>query len=131
MPYTALRKRAAASARVGRAARRQRRDPLCLLEAPSAPEELDGLDLGELVPGGAVSADRAEAARRLLTKIVNGLTARLETGAPMACSYLLGLPLSYSSRCFKPFFWYSFLSEVNRAWPEDSTELDEPSNYVT
>ncbi|KAF9470391.1 hypothetical protein BDN70DRAFT_821443, partial [Pholiota conissans] len=46
-----------------------------------------------------------EAARKLILKIVNALTSKLEIGSPMACMYLLGNPDHYTSHEFVPFWW--------------------------
>jgi hypothetical protein len=52
----------------------------------------------ELIGG---SQKRREKARRLLTQIVNSLTARIEVGGPMASLYLLKNPDHYTSHTFK------------------------------
>lgn len=59
---------------------------------------------------------RKEAARRLLTKIVNATIARQEMGAPMVCAHLLGHGDHYTNYKFKPFYWYSHVAPVARAW---------------
>ena len=70
---------------------------------------------------------RQEKARRLVTQIVNSLTAKSEIGAPMAAMYLLGNPDHYTSHDFVPFYWKSFVhhiffhSETNND-VEDSTK---------
>ncbi|KZT18399.1 hypothetical protein NEOLEDRAFT_1080357 [Neolentinus lepideus HHB14362 ss-1] len=63
---------------------------------------------------------RTDQARRVLTRIVNLLTAKQELGGPMVCAYLLGQPDHYTNHAFKPFFWQSFINEVTLAWPHDS-----------
>src|SRR6266536_3045228 len=72
------------------------------------------------------SMERKEKARRLITKIVNALTAMMEIGAPLASMYLLGHPDHYTNFKFKHFFWKNFVREVQNAWksPEDM-EVDE------
>ncbi|KAF8573373.1 hypothetical protein K439DRAFT_1255100, partial [Ramaria rubella] len=45
-------------------------------------------------------ATRYEKARSLLTKIVNGLTTKMQIGSPMAASCILGLPDHYTSHRF-------------------------------
>ncbi|KAJ3552729.1 hypothetical protein NM688_g3999 [Phlebia brevispora] len=74
----------------------------------------------------AESGSRAEAARRLLAKIVNGLTAQIQTGGPMACTELLSLPLYYTSEKFKVVYWYSYLRAIENAWQtyHEDTEQD-------
>ncbi|KAH9829023.1 uncharacterized protein C8Q71DRAFT_694202, partial [Rhodofomes roseus] len=42
-----------------------------------------------------------------------------ETGAPMACMYLLNHPDHYTSHIFKPFYWCSYKYEVMKAWTEE------------
>jgi hypothetical protein len=46
------------------------------------------------------SMQRKEKARRLITKIVNSLTAKVEIGGPMASLYLLKNPDHYTSHKF-------------------------------
>jgi hypothetical protein len=40
---------------------------------------------------------------RLMTKVVNSLTAKMELGVPMIAMYLLGNPDHYTSHRFAPF----------------------------
>jgi len=67
------------------------------------------------------SMHRKEKARRLVTQIINALTAKMEIGAPMACLYLLGNPDHYTSHKFVPVYWKSYVREATNAWklPED------------
>ena len=60
-------------------------------------------------------------ARKLMTKMVNTMSAKLELGSPMICLYLLGNPDHYTSHRFVPFYWLSFVQEVRKAWDEDLT----------
>ena len=60
--------------------------------------------------------DRKEAARSLMTKMVNALTAKMELGSPMASLYLLGNPDHYTDHEFKTFFWKSFVREARNVW---------------
>ena len=65
-------------------------------------------------------------ARKLMTKMVNIMSAKLEMGSPMICMYLLGNPDHYTSHKFVTFYWLSFVNKVRRAWNEDlSQELPE------
>ena len=56
---------------------------------------------------------REEKARKLITSIVNSLTANLEIGGPMASLYLLGNPDHYTNYKFRPFYWRPY---VNHNW---------------
>ena len=71
--------------------------------------------------GGTV--EEQGAARKLLLKIVNALTSKMEIGSPMASLYLLGNPDHYTSHTFVPFWWRSYVNEVCRGWPDLSEEL--------
>jgi hypothetical protein len=64
--------------------------------------------------------ERKDKARSLLTKIVNALTAKLEIGGPMASLYLLGNPDHYTNQNFVVFYWKSYVTEVLKAWKQDS-----------
>src|ERR1700721_3972224 len=63
---------------------------------------------------------RKDKARSLLTKIVNCLTAKLEIGGPMASLYLLGNSDHYADQNFVVFYWKSYVTEVLKAWKQDS-----------
>ena len=78
-----------------------------------------------------------EKTRRLMTKVVNSLTAKMELGAPMVAMYLLGNPDHYASHRFAPFYWSAFTKEVEKAWSSDvvdtkvdNGEVDEDSNVL-
>jgi hypothetical protein len=58
-------------------------------------------------------------ARKLMTKMVNTMSTKLEMGSPMICLYLLGNPDHYTSHQFVPFYWQSFVREVEKAWDDD------------
>ena len=79
----------------------------------------------ELISG---SLPMKEKARRIMTKVVNLLSAKMEIGAPMICMYLLGQPDHYTDHKFIPFYWQSFVSEARR--PFDSENI-EPPHKVT
>ncbi|KAH6894768.1 hypothetical protein BKA70DRAFT_1532489, partial [Coprinopsis sp. MPI-PUGE-AT-0042] len=51
--------------------------------------------------------------RRLMTKIVNLVSAKMEMGGPMVCMYLLGNPDHYTNHTFVPFFWKRYMSSVH------------------
>ena len=68
-----------------------------------------------------------EKARRIMTKVVNLLSAKMEMGAPMICMYLLGNPDHYIDHSFIPFYWQSFVSEARHSF---DTENIEPPHKV-
>ena len=67
---------------------------------------------------------REERARRLLVRIVNGLTAKTEIGAPLACATLLGQPGHYTDRTLKVLIWTSYARIVASVWQEDADVAD-------
>jgi hypothetical protein len=67
----------------------------------------------EMVGG---SDTRKEKSRKLMTKIVNSLSAKMEMGSPMISMYLLRNPDHYKSHKFSPFYWQSFIQECRRPW---------------
>src|SRR6202035_2632454 len=68
------------------------------------------------------SMKRKDKARRLMTQIVNTLTAKLEIGGPMASLYLLGNPDHYTSHTFVPFYWKNYVREVLKSWIPDNDQ---------
>ena len=60
----------------------------------------------------AGSLTRKEKARKLITQVMNSLTAKSEIGSPMACLYLLGNPDHYTSHKFVPFYWKSYVNYI-------------------
>ncbi|KAH9925079.1 hypothetical protein B0H21DRAFT_814747, partial [Amylocystis lapponica] len=56
----------------------------------------------------------------MITKVVNALTASMETGGPMCCAYLLGHPDHYTNRKFKVFFWHGYVRTVERAFENNT-----------
>ena len=62
-------------------------------------------------------------ARKLMTKIVNSLSAKLEMGSPMACMYLLGNPDHYTNFNFTPFYWQSFVREARKPWEQTPSQV--------
>ncbi|KAJ3558572.1 hypothetical protein NM688_g846 [Phlebia brevispora] len=66
------------------------------------------------------TANRTEAARRLVVKVVNALTAQQESGGPMVCADLLGLPDHYTGCNFRVCYWYSYVQRVLDTWAESS-----------
>src|SRR6202453_901420 len=63
---------------------------------------------------------RKDKARSVITKIDNALTAKLEIGGPMASLYLLWNPDHYTDQNFIVFYWKSYVTEVLKAWKQDS-----------
>jgi PIF1-like helicase/Helitron helicase-like domain at N-terminus len=61
---------------------------------------------------------RNDKARKLMTKIVNSLSAKMEMGSPMACMYLLGNPDHYTNHLFSPFYWQAFVNEARSPWSQ-------------
>ncbi|TFK59775.1 hypothetical protein BDN72DRAFT_780304, partial [Pluteus cervinus] len=59
--------------------------------------------------GDASSQDKA---RSIMTKIVNGLTSKMEIGSPMASLYLLGNPDHYTSHTFTYIYWQRYVQEI-------------------
>jgi len=68
------------------------------------------------VVGGSNS--NKEKARKLMTKIVNSLSAKMEMGSPMICMYILGNPDHYKSHDFQVFYWVSFVNAARSPWVE-------------
>jgi len=52
---------------------------------------------------------------KLMTKIVNSLSAKMEMGSPMACMYLLSNPDHYTNYRFVPFYWQSYVHKTRNA----------------
>ena len=73
------------------------------------------------VLGGTDS--KKEKARKLMTKIVNSLSAKMEMGNPMICMYLLGNPDHYKSHKFRPFYWKQFVNAARSPWVELERKL--------
>lgn len=59
---------------------------------------------------------RKEKAHKLMTKIVNSVSAKMEMGSLMICMYFLGNPDHYKSHKFPSFYWQSFVQECQRPW---------------
>ncbi|GJF00912.1 hypothetical protein PsYK624_172160, partial [Phanerochaete sordida] len=79
----------------------------------------------------AASVSRELAAKTVLTKIVNALTSRQETGGPMVCSHLLGYPDHYTDQKFTVCYWMSYVNKVGRAWPTPADADDADDEQVT
>ena len=66
---------------------------------------------------------RKNKARKLMTKIVNSLSAKLEIGSPMDSMYLLGNPDHYTNFDFVPVYWQSFVREVRKPWEQSHSQV--------
>ena len=75
---------------------------------------------GEMIGG---TLPMQEKARRIMTKIVNLLSAKAEMGSPMICMYLLENPDHYTSHIFVPFYWQSFVTQVKQDFDADKQEV--------
>jgi hypothetical protein len=78
----------------------------------------------ELIGGSDTRKDKA---RKLMTKIVNSLSAKLEMGSPMICMYLLGNPDHYTNYKFVPVYWHSFVREARKSWEPQLPNADSES----
>ncbi|KAJ3520697.1 hypothetical protein NMY22_g12638 [Coprinellus aureogranulatus] len=71
-------------------------------------------------------------ARRMIVKVVNSLSSKMEIGAPMAALYLLQNPDHYTSHQFVPFYWKNYSNYVQSQWAgllnnADTDDLDDPN----
>lgn len=51
------------------------------------------------------SLSDTDKAKKLMTGVVNSMTANMEIGGPMAALYLLDNSDHYTSHCFRVFYW--------------------------
>ncbi|KAJ4465138.1 hypothetical protein C8R41DRAFT_744769, partial [Lentinula lateritia] len=81
----------------------------------------------EIIDG---SFSTKEKSRRLISRIVNLLSTKLELGSPMISLYLLKNPDHYTSHNFIPFYWKTYVSTARSFFGEnDSTS--EPKLILT
>lgn len=73
---------------------------------------------GETIMTEAVN--RKQAAKKLITKMVNSLTSKMEIGSPMASLYLLGNPDHYTGHNFVTFYWKMYVHEIQNIWNYNS-----------
>ena len=66
-----------------------------------------------------------EKARRVMIKVVNLLSAKMEMGAPMICMYLLDNPDHYTDHTFVPFYWQSYVTEARSCFENTTLEIFE------
>lgn len=76
------------------------------------------------------SKSDSDAARRLILKMANSLTSKIEIGGPMAAMYLLGNPDHYSSHSFVPFYWRPYVLYVENSWVEASSYSEQFAEAV-
>ncbi|KAJ3817835.1 hypothetical protein F5880DRAFT_1492294, partial [Lentinula raphanica] len=57
-----------------------------------------------------------EKSRRIITRIINHLSTKLELGSPMISLYLLQNPDHYTSHEFVPFYWKTFVTKARSSW---------------
>jgi hypothetical protein len=67
------------------------------------------------------SLPNREKTRRLMSEVVNSLSAKMEMGAVIISMYLLGNPDYYTNHRFVPFYWQSFATEARKFWHSDET----------
>ncbi len=74
-----------------------------------------------------ISGDQSRSgkARKMMTQMVNTLGVKMELGAPMICTYLLGLPDRYMNRKFVTFYWRSFIAEARNTWKDVNEKPEE------
>jgi hypothetical protein len=72
----------------------------------------------EIVSG---SESRQQIARKLMTKIVNSLSVKMEHGAPMINMYLLQNPDHYCSHNFRNCYWQAFVTAARSSWVANVT----------
>ena len=73
----------------------------------------DIFERNNMASSGDIKKDKDDS-RRLILKIVNSLSAKLEMGSPMASMYLLGNPDHYTGHTFVTFWWKSYVSFILR-----------------
>ena len=76
----------------------------------------------EMIGGDKNTEDTA---RKLMLKVANSLTAKMEIGSPMACLYLLDNPDHYTSHEFAVCWWRNYVSEIMR---EGSIDVHEEND---
>ena len=66
---------------------------------------------------------RTDDARKLILKVVNALSTKMEIGSPMASMYLLHNPDHYVSHKFIPFWWRSFVNDVRNSFSDNKSDV--------
>ncbi|KAF8800810.1 hypothetical protein BYT27DRAFT_7116618 [Phlegmacium glaucopus] len=62
-------------------------------------------------------------AHKIILKIVNALSTKMEIGSPMAAMYLLQNPDHYTSHKFIPFWWKSFVHHIRNSDSNNNTSI--------
>ena len=65
----------------------------------------------DIISGDGPCKDKAQ---KLMTRIVNLLSRKMEWGSPVACMCLLENPDHYSNYSFTPSYWKPFVQEAKR-----------------
>ncbi|KAJ3897073.1 hypothetical protein F5879DRAFT_785414, partial [Lentinula edodes] len=81
----------------------------------------------EIIDG---SFSTKEKSRRLISRIVNLLSTKLELGSPIISLYLLNNPDHYTSHHFIPFYWRTYVSTARSVF-EENDATSEPKVIVT
>lgn len=71
----------------------------------------------------SVRSGDSEAGRKLILKLANNLTSKIEIGGPMAAMYLLQNPDHYTSHSFVPLYWKTYVLDVLRSWEVADTSI--------
>jgi len=72
---------------------------------------------------------RTDDARKLILKVVNALSTKMEIGSPMASMYLLHNPDHYVSHKFIPFWWRSFVNDVRNSFSDNKSDVLKEKKY--
>lgn len=73
---------------------------------------------------------QAVKACKLMTKMVNQMSAKMEFGSPMISMYLLQNPDHYTSHKFVTFYWQPFIHEICKAWGQDTSSLPDKVSLI-
>ncbi|KAF6765470.1 hypothetical protein DFP72DRAFT_761944, partial [Ephemerocybe angulata] len=68
--------------------------------------------------------DTANGARKVLLKMANSISSKLEIGSPMAAMYLLGNPDHYTGHQFVPFWWKNYIAHLTKTHSVDQQAAD-------
>lgn len=76
----------------------------------------DSFSKNQAMLDGSEDSKQVDGARRMVMKVVNSLSSKMEIGAPMAALFLLELPDHYTSHQFVPFYWKNYMNFVQGQW---------------